>query len=450
MPQPTISPELLAQYAQYFDPSAFNVPAGGGAHSSSGNTLPLAATIGDPIGGGLLNSLLGGDETSWNPYIDENGNYVFADPARRNPVPVATTPGASLKPSSTYRKMADQVQAITDLLPAYNQAVSGQIIPNAQATLAAQQATSPGLAKLMTELYGTYGRQLNDIGNDINRTNALSQVGTDTAALNQARQTLIPSALEAAKAYDPEYFATRELSANRLKDLLNSIDLGSGLSPVEQREVEQGLAQEGHRRGTAGTPSSLDTVSNAMQYGQAGFNRLQTNRSALSTAIANATASLPAFKSGVDVFQVATGKSAMPNLGNSQFTGVNNVNNAASQSLGLATNLSGNANQLDITKMNIDANKKDWADYMNQVTSSISDIGSVAGGFAGCWIARRVYGNDNPKWKQFRNWLFTKAPESFREYYLQNGERISKLITDKQAIAIRQQMNMILEVQYVN
>jgi hypothetical protein len=446
-----IDPELMRQFAQYL-PSAYHGNVGSqGGPSGSGGDNSLGWLLGDPVGVGMLSGLFGGgDDNEWQPYIDpETGQYVFTDPNRRNAVPVANVPGAPLEPSGAYKKQASQIQAVTDLLPYLSQAVSGQILPNAQADLLAKQLTSPGLAKLMTELYGTYGTQLNDIGNQISRTNALAQVGTDSQALSQARQTLLPQAKAAAEEYDPEFFKTRELAANRLKDLFNDIDLGSGLSDVERREIEQGLAQEGSRRGTASAPSNLDTVSNAMQYGEAGFKRKQVNRSALSTAIANASAALPTFRSGVDVFQVATGKSSSPNTGNAQFTGVNNTNNAANQALGLASGMGNAMTQTQLSQMNIDANKKDWADYLNQVTSSIGDIAGVAGGIA-CWIARRVYGEDNPKWVEFRYWMIFDAPKHFRDWYIANGERISKLITDVQAIKIRSVMDMILESQHIN
>lgn len=52
----------------------------------------------------------------------------------------------------------------------------------------------------------------------------------------------------------------------------------------------------------------------------------------------------------------------------------------------------------------------------------ISAIGGVGGSAAmACWAAREVYGAENPRWKQFRHWLFTRGPLWFRSWYLQNG-----------------------------
>ena len=62
-------------------------------------------------------------------------------------------------------------------------------------------------------------------------------------------------------------------------------------------------------------------------------------------------------------------------------------------------------------------------------------IGSAIGGI--CWIAREVYGETNPKWKQFRSWLLTTAPDWFRSWYLDHGELVADWISDKPEIKAR-------------
>lgn len=434
---------MAIDFTSFMDPKSFSGPNPlyAGASSLLGDDI---AGMLDPLSG-LLSGLFGGGE-SWKPYIDEQGNYVWRDPKKHNPVPVATVPGASLKPDKGYRKMAGQVQAITDLLPAYSRAVAGQIIPQAQAELAAQQVTSPQLAELMTRLYEQYGPQLNKIGTDIGRQNALEQAKTDSMVLAGPGRKLIEEALSAAKIYDPEYFKTRELASSRLGDLLRSIDISGNLSGSERAEVERSLAQEGGRRGTYNAPSNLETVSNAMQFGDKGFQRQQQNRGMLSAAISNATAALPAFKSGTDVFQVATGKSSQPNTGEGKFAGVNNVGNAINTASGLATGVMGNLTDINMLDMQIDSQKKDWADYLNQVTSSIGNLTSSAGSIAGmmCWIARRAYGENNPRWMEFRHYLMTKAPAKLREFYREHGQQIASTMTDEDASNCRNLMNRIL------
>ena len=42
-----------------------------------------------------------------------------------------------------------------------------------------------------------------------------------------------------------------------------------------------------------------------------------------------------------------------------------------------------------------------------------------------CWVAREVYGDNNPKWLKFRDWMFQHAPAWFFNFYLENGEKIA-------------------------
>ena len=60
--------------------------------------------------------------------------------------------------------------------------------------------------------------------------------------------------------------------------------------------------------------------------------------------------------------------------------------------------------------------------------------GTAAGAAVGsrlCWVAREVYGEDNPKWMQFRDWLMNGAPDWFRELYIKHGERVARFISNK-------------------
>jgi hypothetical protein len=50
---------------------------------------------------------------------------------------------------------------------------------------------------------------------------------------------------------------------------------------------------------------------------------------------------------------------------------------------------------------------------------------------AACWVARAVYGEDNPKWLIFRGWMLNESPEWFRSLYLKHGEAFAEFIKDK-------------------
>ena len=61
-------------------------------------------------------------------------------------------------------------------------------------------------------------------------------------------------------------------------------------------------------------------------------------------------------------------------------------------------------------------------------------FGGSGGGPIFCWVAREVYGEDNPKWLQFREWMLTKASNNLRNFYTEYGERIAESIRNKPKI----------------
>jgi hypothetical protein len=61
-------------------------------------------------------------------------------------------------------------------------------------------------------------------------------------------------------------------------------------------------------------------------------------------------------------------------------------------------------------------------------------LGAGAKMYVGCWIAREVYGEQNPEWLLFRDWVEHDAPGLFAELYCQFGERIAKFISNKPTI----------------
>lgn len=77
---------------------------------SSGFDLGSLLGMGGGGGGSMdfltggLGGLFGGNSSSFKPYIDENGQYVWNQPTQGVPVPVSTVPGSSYKPSKSYRE----------------------------------------------------------------------------------------------------------------------------------------------------------------------------------------------------------------------------------------------------------------------------------------------------------------------------------------------------------
>jgi hypothetical protein len=65
----------------------------------------------------------------------------------------------------------------------------------------------------------------------------------------------------------------------------------------------------------------------------------------------------------------------------------------------------------------------------------MSAAGSIAGAaIMACWVAREVYGIDNPKWLQFREWMLNDSPSWFRKLYIKFGERFAAFISNKPRI----------------
>lgn len=60
----------------------------------------------------------------------------------------------------------------------------------------------------------------------------------------------------------------------------------------------------------------------------------------------------------------------------------------------------------------------------------------TAGGLLGgaailCWVAREVYGNTNPDWLTFREWMVNEAPAWLRDIYIKYGQQFADFIKDK-------------------
>lgn len=278
-------------------------------------------------------------------------------------------------PAPTVQETTGQMlQAYEKNLPGFMKSVNTQILPNELAQLASSQATSPAYAELQKQILDTTGRDLNRIGNEIQRENAVSAVGTDLAALNNGGMELVGKSVEAARLADPEYYATRAQLGTSLQDLLKS---GEGLSPSGRAEVERALAQQGGANGTINSGSQIETVNNALSYGKAGQDRFNT-------ILQNAIAALPTMKSGIDANLIATGKqSVVQNTGDAKFIGAKQ--GAGEQAMGFGSQVLGEVGQTARQANDINANRRTGWDRtlgaVGGVTGSIANLGAGFSGF---------------------------------------------------------------------
>lgn len=72
--------------------------------------------------------------------------------------------------------------------------------------------------------------------------------------------------------------------------------------------------------------------------------------------------------------------------------------------------------------------------------TSLIDTGDTD---AGCWVARAVYGVNNPRWMIFREWLMSDAPVWFRRLYMRHGQGFAHWLARHEGVKsiIRRWMN---------
>lgn len=69
---------------------------------------------------------------------------------------------------------------------------------------------------------------------------------------------------------------------------------------------------------------------------------------------------------------------------------------------------------------------------------------------APCWVARLVYGETNPRWMVFRDWLLQESPIWFKKLYIKHGESFAESIKNMSVIksVIKSFMDIIVRRRY--
>lgn len=272
---------------------------------------------------------------------------------------------------STTNATGSTLQAYTAYLPALMAATNAQIAPSEAYQLAAEQQYAPQQAALQTSLYGKYAPQLANIVNNLNNTNALAAANTTNNVLAGPGAQAAQSANDIAKAVNPAYFTSRDQTANTLSNLLSSFGSPGSLSEGEKAAAERGINAGNVATGNLGNDNALNTVANAMSFG----NALNQKRAAVGSALNTASSLLPGLSNSTfNPVSVALGGSgetsptASTQLANTQFTGVQPVGQNVQQ---LGNSFLGGITGLQNTGENINANRRDALDRFNQTWSSV-------------------------------------------------------------------------------
>jgi hypothetical protein len=113
------------------------------------------------------------------------------------------------------------------------------------------------------------------------------------------------------------------------------------------------------------------------------------------------------------------------------------IGNTYNQALGMAGNVSSFNTNMQASMYNSAlnnnaatsaANNAMWGQIAGSAIGAVGKIGSAA---AMCWVAREVYGEENPAWMEFRDWLLTRGSYRRVSRYAANGPRIAEYISTR-------------------
>lgn len=275
---------------------------------------------------------------------------------------------------------AEMLRGYEQGLPGFMNVTRQETMPTALNALDVAKAVAPAYAALQADIYGTAGKDLNRIGQEIAASNAEAQAKSDLSVLQGTGKDLIAAGLEAQKLADPEFYATRANLAKGLGEMMNG-----GLTSGEIEAIQRSLNKQTEAAGLS-TPSAMQTVASAQTFGNAARDRM-------GQALGMATQALPAMKSGVDVMQVATGKSSMANTGDTKFQGVT-PEGYGTQASQMGQSLIGELGANNRAAMGINANRKDSLDRAMQVAESVTrGVGNVC-----CFIFMEAYNGNIPSY----------------------------------------------------
>jgi hypothetical protein len=235
--------------------------------------------------------------------------------------------------------------------------------------------------------------------------------------------------VDALRAADPYSLAIAEAQQQYATDLYAK---SGTLSMEDQRAAEQMARQQGLAAGRVGDTSTVAAqalnrqnalAQRAQMAQQAGAQAFGYNR-AMAGDVANILIGRPstAYAMGSQAFGQGAGlagQQAGPNLFDPN-AGVN-----------IALQNQSNQGNYQAAIFGAKAGREGAI-----IGGGLSALGSLGGGaLAGlCWVAREVYGEDNPKWKVFRLWLTTEAPDWLFRFYVKHGEAFAKFIKNKPPI----------------
>ena len=98
---------------------------------------------------------------------------------------------------------------------------------------------------------------------------------------------------------------------------------------------------------------------------------------------------------------------------------------------------------LNNTNYNAAASRYNSAQNNKAATTGaiINGVASLGSAFI-CWVAREVYGKDDPQWRRFRGWMLTGASDRLLAWYLATGERAARTVRGNQHLRAQLRTSM--------
>jgi len=274
-------------------------------------------------------------------------------------------------PQGQQETTDSMMRGYVDNLDSFINATTRNILPSEQATLDAKKIINPQQQQLDYDIARQFLPQFTELGLQQQNQENMGRAVNDTALLNGPGKDLVRANLEAQKIADPEFFANRERTGDKLGMLLDTLDdPDSGLDGSERAEIERSLARDNQAKGLE-TPTNISAVSNAMNFGSAGAARKRSKQDAINKAMQSASQTLPQLRSGVDVLQLTTNRPSQVNQGVNRFGENQQVGQTA---LGLGSQLMGQVGLNARQTADINSKKRTAFDSVMQTMNSTGSL----------------------------------------------------------------------------
>lgn len=324
-------------------------------------------------------------------------------------------------PRDYYKESMDTMRAQIDMAPMMLEA-ERKLVPQWQQLQLEQMR---GQANNLQTFYGEVMDPFSKLAGEY----ATKMGANAMAPLGQASRT----------AYESSLGGGQNLQSTMRGQAMTELGAGRGLTAEMEKYSQQAARSAMAARGLSGNQAVAQEVLNSYQMGNMREDRSRT----FATQVLGNDMNIA--QAGYNQYGAPMMQGMMQGFSP---TGI------ATNAMGMNSSLGPQfINPQDQMAQNINAGNYNAQLQANVATASnnaavigggLSAAGSIFKGV--CWVAREVYGVENPDWLIFREWLYDKAPAWFRKFYLKHGEKFAEFISNKPMLKsiVRSAMNIVV------